>query len=236
MNDIETMCIRAELLCRMLAPKDLGSTPLYIIEQSILPDELGGKGICYGFTSPCLDLYLKDVIGSAWHGRGGCMVINDTQFDSEMDVDDIEQAFVALVLHELAHILQRPAIYRDREGENDGRLKFEAIAVGYDVSQELPPEAEDLSLAFHVIDFIRIVLHLCHRVKMLGVAMSPWQICNTRLYGLSHPNGYRDALGDEPRHLANASFKEIRVIPYPEEFSRLWANDVARRQKIVSTP
>ena len=64
--DIDSLCAQAEALCCRIAPKDLGDTPLYIVPQSRLPDHLGGKSICDGFTTPSLDLYLKAVIGPAF--------------------------------------------------------------------------------------------------------------------------------------------------------------------------
>jgi hypothetical protein len=233
MIDVEAMCIKAEILCRTLAPKDLGDMPLYVVQQSAVPSEIGGNCVDYAFTSPCLDLYLRDVIGPAWRGRGGCMVINDTEF-GEMQADDIGREFLALVLHELAHILERPAVYRERVNESPVRIQFEAFVLGREVSQEVPVEQEEFAFIGHGLDFIRIVLHLCHRINAIGLLMSPWQIYNTRSFDLSHINQYRHALGDEPVCLTQNSFREILSTLYPEEFSRLWAEDVACRQRCVS--
>jgi hypothetical protein len=63
--DIEARYAHAEMLCRTLVPRDLGNTPLYIVPQSKILAEIGGNSVCEAFTSPGLDLYLKDVIGLA---------------------------------------------------------------------------------------------------------------------------------------------------------------------------
>src|SRR5690349_17225274 len=58
----------AAAMCRAIAPTDLTGFPLYIVPKRLVPDGLGGDAISGGFTGPCLDLVLKDVIGSAWRG------------------------------------------------------------------------------------------------------------------------------------------------------------------------
>jgi len=218
---------RAESLCRTVAPLDLGDVPLYIVPQSRLPDELGGKSVCDGFTAPCLDLYLQDVIGPAWRGRGPGMVVNDTDFSERMDADDLESAVSGIVLHELAHILERPALYRDRQGDDPMRVQFEALCMGDAVAHEPAPAETAAPFQGHGLRFIRIALHLRHRAEMAGTLVSLSGHCAGSQYGLSHPNRYREALGDEPARLADRRIREILDAEYPEAFWCLWTADMA---------
>lgn len=231
--DIDAVCRRAEALCRRIAPLDLGNTPLYIVPQSRLPDELGGKAVCDGFTSPSLDLYLKDIIGPAWRGRGACMVINDTDF-CHMDAMDIELAVLAITLHELAHIVDRPTVYRDRQGENPMRIEFEALCVGYEMSRDPPPAEIAAPFQGHGLRFVRAALHLRHRAEAVGAPVSLFCYCAGNKDGLSHPSRYREALGDEPARLADMSIRDILDVPYPEAFWCLWTADMAHWLSVCS--
>jgi len=227
--DIDALCARAEALCRRIAPLDLGALPLYIVPQSRLPDELGGQSVCDGFTSPSLDLYLREVIGPAWRGRGPCMVIGDTKFSARMEADEMELAFFSIALHELAHIIERPRLYHERQGVDPMRLLFEALCVGRAVAEELSPHAAAAATEVHGLRFIRAMLHLRHRAALAGALIPLYGYCADRQYGLSHPNRYREALGDEPARLANRRIREILDAELPEAFSRLWAEDAAGR-------
>ncbi|MCH5374333.1 MAG: hypothetical protein JJ992_10165 [Planctomycetes bacterium] len=227
-GDVATLVARAEDLCRTIAPVDLDG-PVYIVPQSRVPEELGGRSVCYGFTAPDLDLYLQDTIGDGWRGRGPCMVIDDTDFAS-LDAVDAEQAFMATVLHELAHIVDRPVVSQPDPPADPVRVKFEALCVGHAVSAEPAIPASTPPFAGHGDRFIRAALHLQYRAATAGVTVAPSRICAGRQYGLSHANRYREALGDETGRLAHASIRELLDRHPPEAFSRLWADDVAHWQ------
>jgi hypothetical protein len=224
---VANLCARAETLCRRIAPLDLAGLPLYVVPLSRIKSILGGPSVCDGFTSHSLDLYLRHDIGSSWRGRGPCMVINDLQFGDEAP-EDIERAVFAIVLHEFAHILERSWSFRDRSDAEPARLAFEAIVLAAYVQD---PPNEDMperpGLQDHGERFIRAALHLRHRAEAAGVCIGPALVCPNRLYGLSHANAYRDALGDEPVRLADARIRDVLASPPPEEFSRLWADDLA---------
>ena len=221
------LCVRAESLCRRIAPLDLAGLPLYIVPLSRIKSILGGPSVCDGFTSPSLDLYLRNDIGSSWRGRGPCMVINDLQFGDE-ELEDIELVFFATVLHEFAHILERPRLFHERSDAEPTRLAFESIVLAAYV-QDPPIEGmpERPGLQDHGERFIRAALHLRHRAEIAGVAIGPTLVCRNRDYGLSHANAYPAALGDEPVRLADARIRDVLASPPPAEFSRLWADDLA---------
>lgn len=97
----------AETLCQAVAGRDLEQTPLYIVPRSALPPGYSGD-YHFGFTTPSLNLYLRDAIPS-WCGGGPCMVIDDLGFADEFEPVDLEYVVPTSVLHELAHNLDRPA-------------------------------------------------------------------------------------------------------------------------------
>lgn len=263
--DVDDLCARAESACRAIASRDLEGTPLYIMPQSRLPAELGGRSVCDGFTTPSLDLYLRDVIGPAWRGRGPCMVINDVGDQSvgrsvrevalpwedgwsakhgsdqlvghcvrQAIADDLELDLLRIVLHELAHILQRSQLYLDRQGAEPARIMFEALVLGDCVAAEPTSEPASPPFSGHEADFIRIALHLRHRAEMGGMLIPLFGYCAGTPYGLSHANRYRQALGAEPRQLASELFRDILATPYPKPFWRLWTADVARWLSVCS--
>jgi hypothetical protein len=235
-TDQDILVQKAESLCYRLAPHDLGTDPLYIVRQSRIPPELGGRSICGGFTAPRLDLYLQTVIGPAWCGRGPCLVVNDTDLLPTMDSQDIETEFLGVVVHELAHILERPKMVAPLPVKIEpARIQFEALCLGTAMSEEATVREEPFAFQGHAMNFIRIVLHLCHRAKDLDVWLTPSELCAGRQYGLSHANRYRMALGDEPLRLAHASFREILATVAPSEFFQLWTDDVDHRSKLLTS-
>jgi hypothetical protein len=225
-DPVANLCARAEALCQQTAPRDLAGVPLYVVPQSALPADRGTAEACHGYTTPSLDLYLRDVIGPAWRGRGPCMVINDLALLGEAP-DELETCFLATALHELAHILERPALYRERPNAEPARLMFEALLLAHVVAE--PPSSEEAraSLPHHGQRFIRAALHLRHRAEAAGVCIGAALVCPNRQYGLSHVNAYRAALGDEPIRLADARIRDVLASPPPQDFSRLWADDLA---------
>lgn len=220
---VANLCRAAETLCRAVAGRDLGDTPLYIVTQSSLPPECGSGDQCYGFTTPSLDLYLADHIPN-YRGRGPCMVINDVALTSDLHPADLRYVVPALVVHELAHILERPTLYEDRTGVDPERIQFEALVVA-DAGTR-PPRVDLPAYFGHGESFIRTALHLCHRAETAGVSIRPGAICNGFRHGLSHASDYQEALGDEPERMANMLFREILASLPPPEFTHLWTTDV----------
>jgi hypothetical protein len=227
--NIDALIAKAEALCRQIAPHDLSDTFLYIVPQSRIPADRGGNSVADGFTEPSLDLHLQDIIGPAWRGRGPCMVINDTDlFYGHPDPLDIESTFCGIALHELAHVLMRPAPFKPRPDAEPAKIVFESLVVGHSVTIEPSVDTQVEPFAGHEAGFIRVALHLRHRADRAGVLVPMFYYCAGTPYGLSHPNRYRKALGNEPDRLADLSIREIIATPYPKAFWRLWTADVAR--------
>ncbi|MCA9183986.1 MAG: hypothetical protein R3E01_10065 [Pirellulaceae bacterium] len=221
-DDVAILLADAEALCHVVAGRDLAEAALYVVPQSSLPGECGSGDHCYAYTTPSLDLYLRDHIPD-WRGRGPCMVVNDIGLAEDYELEDLACLVPAYVLHELAHILDRPALFADRHGVEPNRLKFEALVVA---SVGERSQRNDIPLYFgHGNSFIRIALHLCHRAQRTDVDVRPTAICAGHRYGLSHASLYLEALGDEPARCAGMSFHDIKSFKPPLAFSHLWTVD-----------
>jgi hypothetical protein len=222
-GDVATLLAQAETLCRAVAGRDLEGVPMSIVAQSILPVDCGSGDHCYSYTLPSLDIYLADHI-PGYCGRGPCMVINDVALADDFDHEDLQYVVPAYVLHELSHVLDRPALFDDRTGVDPDRLLFESLVVA-DCTKR--PPREDIPLYHgHEAGFIRIALHLCHRAERAGVDIAPAAICAGHRYGLSHASDYQDALGDEPARCTDVLFRDIAATDPPPAFTRLWAQDI----------
>ena len=221
-GDVATLVTRAEALCRTVASRDLGETPLYILPQSSLPPECGAGDHCYGFTVPSLDLYLAPHIPH-YRGRAPCLVINDLALSEDFDPEDLEYLLPAYVLHELAHILERPALYQERRDADPDLIRFEALVVADTTAR---PPRNDLPAYFgHEQAFIRVALHVSHRAELAGFKVAPAVLCAGYRYGLSHAERYVESLGNEPEQMLGNLFRDILAIPPPAAFAALWAED-----------
>ncbi len=231
--DFAALVDRAHDLCRAVAGRDLAGHELYIIRQSEISGEYGTAEGCEAYTSPCLDLYLREFIGPHWRGRGPCLVLNDLAMLADVHPEDLEAVVLGITIHELAHILDRPALYRERRDAEPDRLKFEALVLADEVGQPRPTVAPQ-PWTGHGASFIRIALHLRHRAREQGVVLLASALCGGPRYGLSPASAYRAALGDEPTRLARLTFREIAGIEPPTEFTNLWASDVAAHEPSLS--
>jgi hypothetical protein len=213
---------KAEALCRAVAGRDLGETPLYIVAQSTLPPGYYAGDHHLAFTLESLDIYLRDYIPN-YRGRGPCMVMNDLALAELYEPEDHEYLTQQFALHELGHILDRPALFEDRTGVDPDKLLFEALVVA-DCTKR--PPREDIPLYHgHEVGFIRIALHLCYRAQQAGFDAYHAALCAGYRYGLSHASLYLEALGDEPARCAGMLFRDIAKTKPPPAFSSLWCDD-----------
>ena len=220
---------QAEWLCRAVAGRDLAGKPLYIVSQSRMPD-LGFASDLHGVTSPTMDLFVREYV-DAYQGRGPAMVINDAEIREYHHPGDVEYIFFSVVLHELAHILERPQLHSDRPVDDDPQhIKYDALVIA-DATNRPPPVGVP---AYHGHDhvFIRVCLHLAHRAEKAGVAVHPNVFCGGRSYGLFPATAYQDALGDEPSELSDLKFQDILAIDPPAAFTKLWLDDVERHHQL----
>ncbi len=221
---------RATALCRTVAGRDLTGLPLYILLQSEVTDVMGPENFSDGYTTPNLDLNLRSVIGEAWQGRGPCMVVNDVSITDEHFLEDVDVVAMSTVLHELAHILDRPSPVDPQSLPSEDRIEFETLVISNAARHEHRP----LPTPYfgHEDQFIRIALHLHYRAALAGVESIPNLLCAGRRYGLSHAHRYIEAIGDEPADLLELPIAEISRSPPPEAFIALWQSDVRRYHEL----
>jgi hypothetical protein len=83
----------------------------------------------------------------------------------------------------------------------------------------------------HGLRFIRACGHLAWRARQHGHQYNLRDLGATgEGYGLSHASHYSQALGNEPRAMADLPIRQILDSPPPTAFAQLWANDT-RKQK-----
>lgn len=208
---------QAERLCRTVARQDLAGVPLYILPQSQMTIDLG-TAHHYAFTTPRADLMFRDQI-DPWLGRGPCIVVNDVVLAEDIDPIDLTYVTLNCVLHELAHILDRPALYAEESGDTPERMQF-ARLVAIDALSR-PPRVDLPAYFGHEASFIRIAIHLAYRATLAGFDTKPAGIFHGHRHGLSSAACYEEALGDEPQSMASLATREIKTIQPPADFSKL---------------
>ncbi|MGV2337786.1 MAG UNVERIFIED_CONTAM: hypothetical protein LVR18_28125 [Planctomycetaceae bacterium] len=217
---------RARALCRTVAGRDLIGLPLYILLQSEVADVMGPENFSDGYTTPNLDLNLRSVIGDAWQGRGPCMVLNNVSIADEHFPEDVDVVAMSTVMHELAHIFDRPSPVDLQSLPSEERIEFETMVISNAARHEHRPLPNPYF--GHEDQFIRIALHLQFRAALIGVATIPNLLCAGRRYGLSHAHRYMEAIGDEPADMLQLAFTEITQTSPPESFTHLWLSDVSQ--------
>lgn len=146
---------------------------------------------------------------ATWLGRGPCAVVNDIGIAEDFDPVDIEYATIGVVLHELAHVLERPALFDEQDCDNPDRLQFDALVLA-DASKR--PSRSDLPMYFgHGLSFLRIAIHLAYRATKAGFDIKPAGIVAAHHLGLSPTAGYEDTLGDEPHRCLDRGFRALAV-------------------------
>lgn len=218
------LCHRAEDLCRRVAPLDLAGLPLYIVPQSAIRGAFGDAEAAYGYTLNWLDLILQDQLGSAWRGRGPCIVANDMAMRQDLG-DDIEATFLATVLHELAHVFERDMRFDPAPDTSPARMQFEGLRLAQAMSEPVPETEHARTIHQHDLRFIRVLLHLRHRAEHHGVRLAPGILFNDGPAVYITPIEYRLALEDEPEQMFDASIRSILVAPPPPLFTRLWNDE-----------
>jgi hypothetical protein len=104
-------------------------------------------------------------------------------------------------------------------------MKLAAFRLGLTLLGPPPDREEEWAVAGHGEQFVRVALHLAYRAQALGGA----QVIENVIAG-ANSLGYRSApwqvfaraLGGEPRRLARASVEEVKRLPPPRAFARLF--------------
>jgi hypothetical protein len=211
----------AESLCRIVAALDLAGHPLYIVPQSRIASEFGKAEGCHGYTSPSLDLYLQEFIDD-WQGRGPCMVVNDIAIDEDQDPDFHHRIVLNCILHELAHIVDRPEPVPHRSIDPQ-RIKFEALVLASSTKRE----ASSQPTVGHGLSFVRKAIHLVERANRIGYDFGYAGVCRTQDYGLSSILNYVELIESE---VEENLFVRFRDFPPPsKQLRKLFQFDTQSR-------
>ena len=98
--------------------------------------------------------------------RGPCIAVNDAGLAEDFDPIDLPYVTLDCVLHQLAHILDRPALYAEDPADTPERMQFDRL-VAIDLLNS-PPSVELPAYYGHEASFIRIAIHLAHRATLAG--------------------------------------------------------------------
>jgi hypothetical protein len=235
--DLERFVADAKELCYAVAPAELSGSPLWIMLQSNLPPLLGGETVCYGYTSPSLDMHLHHMF-TDWEGiRGPVMVLGNLNIERDFPKRTYHK-MLGTTLHELAHILERPSLFRPRP-YNHFYIRAEAIRVAEAVSRE-DEEGDGTTPPWttHESRFMRIAYHLRHRAARLGYDIRADEVYSTERYGMSPAAGYAAAIKSEADTLCAATFRQICSMSPPPGFKSIyeadkltWINAAPQRQR-----
>lgn len=234
--DIERTLADAKDLCYRVAPAELSGSPLWVIPQTHLPPLLGANTVCYGYTSPSLDLHLHHTFND-WEGmRGPVIVLGNLNIERDFPKRTYNK-LLGTTLHELAHILERPSLFQPRP-YNQQYIRAEAIRIAEAVSRDEEGDGSTPPWTTHEARFMRIAYHLCFRARGLGYDIKPTEVYSPERFGMSPAFEYAATLESEAAALVAASFRQIcsQSIPFGfkqiyERDQRTWINAHPERQR-----
>ncbi len=198
-----------------------GAGGLYVV--LISETALKPFGWFAGLSCPSMHKWLRDDIGARWRGSGPAVLIDDRTLCPAHPQDSL----VGVALHEMAHALDWPTLFTadDIGGQTVRHVRtslFTQMVSSPDEPYHPSPRAG------HDWRWIRCLLHLIHRMDLLGWNASLPIAMDREFYGYSSLAEYRTALQGEPARLADLSFTAIRAIDPPQSFLDLYNDDLAR--------
>lgn len=234
--NMEQVIADAKELCYRVAPAELSGSPLYIVPQTSLPPMLGGETVCYGYTSPSLDMHLHHTLAD-WKGdRGPVIVLGNLNIERDFPKRTYNK-MLGTTLHELAHILERPSLFQPRP-YNQRYIRAEAIRIAEVVSRDEEGDGSTPPWTTHEARFMRIAYHLCFRAQSLGYDIKPVEVYSPERYGMSPAAKYASEIRAEADTLCAASFWQICSLTPPPAFKavyeadkRSWINSHPERQR-----
>jgi hypothetical protein len=159
-------------------------------------------------------------------------LINDIALAEDFDPEDLEYATQAVVLHELAHILDRAVLCEERHDEPVEKIQFESLVVAHATRQsprlKLPPYTG------HGPSFLQLVVHLAHRADVDGFDTCPPAIFAGHRHRLSPASLYQDALEGEPSKQINSRLRDLPLVELPSRFLEVWNTDVQYYERHAS--
>ena len=140
--------------------------------------------------------------------------------------EDSRTLAAAIACHELAHVIGFPGLF--------GRMPSDTPSSFRDGSwfrQEMSrPQAEAIptktSVEAHGPEFVRLALHVCHRMQALvGQRLPLSRLHDWSGLDLSPGEAYRDSLGGELKRFGQIPLTIINKLPMPSGFQELWTRD-----------
>jgi hypothetical protein len=213
-------------LLRLLAPVDLATRPIYVVDGRGVPELRGADLHCGGFWSRFLDLQLRRFLIEAgrWNGRGHAVAI-------------LGGAHVGTAIHELAHALTFP--------RDDSFWALDPNQLANDLVKTAltePPTAAEVSIPQpqagdssgkppwhgHEFPWIRVCIHLERRANDLGLFLHPDVVHVAGAgYSLLPKSLYWRAIVDEAEGWRDSGRPLCDLIhePVPPRLAMLWHFD-----------
>ncbi|MDB4664396.1 hypothetical protein OAE63_00175 [bacterium] len=221
--DMERVISDAKDLCYRVAPAELSGSPLWVVPQTNLPPMLGRDTVCYGYTSPSLDMHLHHCF-SDWEGvRGPVIVLGNLNIERDFPQRTYNK-MLGTTLHELAHILERPSLFQPRP-YNQQYIRAEAIRIADAVSRDEEGDGSTPPWTTHESRFMRIAYHLRHRAAGLGYDIRADEVYSPERFGMSPAAKYAQAIKPEADTLCAASFRQICSQPVSPGFKAIYESD-----------
>lgn len=223
-DDLEALA--GELLAVELKVTDAGACYVVLASDSGL-----GTGVPYAaLTVSTFALWMRNEIGDRWRGNGPGMLLHDSQcmIANDRDFEIARCELLGCFAHELAHIVLQPGFYCRKVPDADlteGRRVFHSVKTAqHTVSGFTDRQTQIFS---HSDQFIRIALHICHRMEQRGFRVALPRLNVWAPANLTSPWWYRDLIQDECERLAEAPLTVIGKSDVPKDFKDLWNSDVA---------
>ena len=180
-----------------------------------------------GVYLPGLDLLVEQSCPEKFAGRRRAFALRDFAGTPELVKDLV--SCDSLIVHELCHIFQdtckaaidnppAPKVRRHHAGDVR-RILSHRVA---DFMTDVP------DYYWHGDDFIRILVHVSHRLVEVGVELDDSEMFGHSRYSLSPLAWYRHALGSEPADRASLPMRLGVDGDPPEAFTQLWRDDLRR--------
>lgn len=150
------------------------------------------------------------------------MVVNDIAIDEDQDPDFHHRIVLNCILHELAHIVDRPQPVPHRTIDPQ-RIKFEALVVASSTKRE----ESNQPIVGHGLSFVRKAIHLVERVNRIGYDIGHAGVCRMRDFGLSSIHNYVEVIEPEIEQYRHLRFPDFP--PPSKQLLELFQSDTQSR-------
>jgi|GEM_PF-2271216 len=186
----------------------------------------------YGMTSPTMATWFRGEIPN-WGGVGPAMLIHDDAILEYCggDAKTADGVMTAIVCHEMAHILQVPRLCHDAISDNWQPAGLKTILTEPDVAT---PVYETLTRAQHPQDFIRLALHVRHRLQIRGWHVPLSELVDWQRFAFVAGQWHVDALADDFEKCKGLPLSLVRFVPEPHGFAKLFDENLSTFEGFMS--